>query len=153
MTVLGTDASLDAVPGTDVTELAVGTEGDVLHLRFTLANSIPGPGAPAGVEWAFTLRDRTFLAEGFREPQGTAFRYVLFEKVGDKTHYLRHDLQGRFDTFKGVMDIYVPLQSISAQPGTRITGAGEGDVDVHFFAQATVYMDTLTTTRGYVVPR
>lgn len=153
MTVLGTDPALDAAPAADVTELAIATEGDELHLRFSLANSIPVAGTAAGIEWTFTLRGRTFVAEGFREQEGTGFRYLLFEKFGDKTYVQRHDLEGRFDTFTGVMDIFVPLGSISAEPGRRIVGAGKGDVDVHVFAGATIYLDTLTTTKGYVVPR
>ena len=155
MTVLGTDPSLDAAPGGDLTEFAVARSGDDLHIRFTFANSIPGIGTygpPAGVEWLFKVGPRTFLAEGFQED--TDFRYILFEKVNETTYHQRIDMDGSFDTLAGTMDIFVPLQSIGAKPGTRIAGAGENDVDVHIHAGVqTIYPDTLTTNKAYVVPR
>ena len=154
MTVLGTDVSLDAPPGADLTEFAVARRGDQLHVRFTFANSIPGIGTygpPAGAGWLFEVNYRTFRVDGFQ--QGTGFRFVLFEKLNG-INYLRHDLKGSFDTIAGTMDIFVPLRSINAKPGDRIAGAGENDVEVHIEAGVDIiYPDTLTTTKAFVVPR
>ena len=154
MTVLGTDPASDAAPGGDLTEFAVAREGDALHMRFTFANSIPWTGTygpPAGIEWIFKVKDRTFLAEGYQ--QGSGFRFTLFQKNGDAWTQLE-DMEGSFDTIAGVMDIFVPLKSIAAKPGTRIGGAGENDVDVHIHAGVqTIYPDALTTTKDFVIPR
>ena len=151
---LGTDPSLDAPPGGDLTEFAVAKEGDQLHVRFIFANSIPGLGTygpPAGAGWLFEVNRRTFRVDGYQK--GVGFRFVLFEKLNG-TYYLRHDLDGTFDTIAGTMDIFVPLRSISARTDDRIAGAGENDVEVHVEAGVKIiYPDRLTTTRSFVVPR
>ena len=154
MTVLGTDPASDAAPGGDLTEFAVTRAGTALHMRFTFANSIPGTGTygpPAGIEWIFKVKNRTFLAEGYQ--QGSGFRFTLFENNGDAWTQLE-DMDGSFDTVAGVMDIFVSLKTIGAKPGTHVGGAGDNDVDVHIHAGTeTVYPDALTTTKDYVVPR
>jgi hypothetical protein len=152
LTVLGTDPALDAPPGGDLTQLAAATHGTDLHIQFTFANSIPVAGTygpPTGIQWAFKVRGKTFVAEAY--PDGASFGYVLFEIKGDAFEQIA-TLEGEFDTIGGILDIYVPLKTIGAKRGTKIVGAGENDVDVHVHAvAATEYTDQLTTTKGFVV--
>ena len=152
LTVLGTDASLDAPPGSDLTQLAAGVHGSDLHIQFTFANSIPVAGTYGpltGIQWAFKANGRTFVAEAY--PDGASFGYVLFEINGDAFKQIA-TLEGEFDTIGGILDIFVPLKSIGAKKGTKITGAGENDVDVHVHAGVTtIYPEQMTTTKGLVV--
>lgn len=152
LTVLGTDPSLDAPPGGDLTQLAVTTHGSDLHIQFTFANSLPVAGTfgpTAGIQWAFKSRGKTFLAEAY--PDGTTFGYTLYEVNGDALKQIQ-SLEGDFDTVAGVLDVFVPLQTIGAKKGTKITGAGENDVDVHVHAGVTSqYPDQMTTTKGFVI--
>jgi len=152
MTVLGTDPAMDAPPGGDLTQLAVTTHGSDLHVQLTLANSIPVAGtygAPTGIQWAFEVRGKTFVAEAY--PSGVTFRYVLFEKKGETFEQVAM-LEGEFDTIAGVLDIFVPLKEIGAKKGTLISGAGKNDVDVHIHGLVTtLYPDQMTTKKGYVV--
>ena len=152
LTVLGTDPALDGPPGADLTQLAAGVHGKDLHIQFTFANSIPvvGTHGPlAGVEWLFKSEGRTYLAEAY--PDTPDFGYILFEIKGDAFEQIA-TLEGNWDTVGGVLDIFVPLKTIGAKKGTKITGAGPDDVDVHIHALATtVYPDTMTTKKGIVV--
>jgi hypothetical protein len=152
LTVLGTDPALDAAPGSDLTQLAAATHGSDLHIQFTFANALPVIGTygdPTGIQWAFKSRGKTYVAEGY--PVGTSFGYTLFEITGGTFKQIA-DLEGNFDTAAGVMDIYVPLKTIGAKKGSKITGAGENDVDVHVHAgPATHYADQMTTEKGFVV--
>ena len=152
LTVLGTDPSLDAPPGSDLTGLAAGVHGSDLHIQFTFANSIPVAGTygpPAGLEWLFKVRGKTYLAEAY--PDYPNFGFVLFEINGDAFKQVA-TLEGEWDTIGGVVDIFVPLKTIGAKKGTAITGAGENDVDLHVHGVVTTqYTDTLTTTKGIVV--
>ena len=151
LTVLGTDPANDAPPGSDLTQLAAGVHGTDLHIQFTLT-SIPGAGSYgplAGIEWIFKSNGKTYLAEAF--PDGADFGYILFEKNGDAWTQTA-DLTGNWDTVAGVLDIFVPLKTIGAKKGTKITGAGPDDVDVHIHAGVTtIYPDAMTTSKGIVV--
>ena len=152
MTVLGTDPSLDAAPGSDLTQLAVTGHGSDLHIQFTFANSIPVAGTYGpltGIQWAFDVRGTTYVAEAY--PDGASFGYVLFQIDGDTFKQVA-TLEGEFDTVGGILDIFVPLKTIGAKKGTKIAGAGENDVDVHVHALLTDhYADQMTTTKGYVI--
>lgn len=152
MTVLGTDPSLDAAPGSDLTQLAVASHGKDLHIQFTLANSIPVAGTYGpltGIQWAFKVKGKTFVAEAY--PSGASFRYVLFEISGDSFEQVA-TLEGEFDTIAGILDIFVPLKEIGAKKGTKIAGAGKNDVDVHVHGVVTTYYpDQMTTKRAFVV--
>lgn len=152
MSVLGTDPSLDAAPGSDLTQLAVASHGADLHIQFTFANSIPVAGTygpPAGVQWAFKVKNRTFVAEAY--PNGRSFGYVLFEINGDTFEQVA-TLEGQWDTIGGVLDIFVPLKEIGAKKGTKIVGAGKNDVDVHVHGVVTTYYaDQMTTKKGFVI--
>jgi hypothetical protein len=151
MTVLGTDPSGDAAPGSDLTQLAVTTHGSDLHIQFTVA-SIPVAGTYGdltGIQWAFKSKGRTFVAEAY--PDTGSFGYVLFEIKGDTFEQIAI-LEGEWDTIGGILDIFVPLKEIGAKKGTKITGAGENDVDVHVHGIVTdYYADQMTTTKGFVV--
>lgn len=152
MAVLGTDPSLDAPPGSDLTQLAVTNHGTDLHIQFTFANSIPVAGTYGpltGIQWAFKVKGKTFVAEAY--PNGASFSYVLFQITGDTFKQIE-TLEGEFDTIGGILDIFVPLKTIGARRGTTIAGAGKHDVDVHIHGLVTTYYaDQMTTTRGYVV--
>ena len=153
MTVLGTDPSLDAPPGGDLTQLAVTSHGTDLHIQFTFANSIPVAGtygSPTGIQWAFKVNGKTFVAEAYPNDD-TTFSYVLFQITGDTATQLE-TLSGEFDTIGGILDVFVPLKTIGAKKGTKIVGAGENDADVHIHGLVTTQnADQLTTTKGYVV--
>lgn len=153
MTVLGTDPSLDAPPGSDLTQLAVTAHGPDLHIQFTFANSIPVAGTygpPAGIQWAFKVRGKTYVAEAY--PSGRTFLYVLFEIKGNSFEQVA-TLEGAFDTIGGILDIFVPLKTIGAKSGTKIAGAYKNDADVHIHGVATtLYPDQMTTTKGFKVP-
>ncbi len=152
MTVLGTDPSLDAAPGSDLTQLAATSHGKDVHIQFTFANSLPVAGTYGpltGIQWAFKVGKKTFVAEAY--PDGASFSYVLFEIQGDSFRQVE-TLEGNFDTIGGILDIFVPLKAIGAKKGTKIVGAGKNDVDVHVHAGVTTYYaDQLTTTKGFVV--
>ncbi len=152
MKVLGTDPSLDAPPGSDLTKLAVASHGSDLHIQLMLANSIPVAGTYGpltGIQWAFKVKGKTFVAEAY--PSGASFRYVLFRITGDTFEQVA-TLEGDFDTIAGVLDMFVPLETIGAKTGTKITGAGKNDVDVHVHGVVTTYYaDQMTTKRAFVV--
>lgn len=154
MKVLGTDPSLDGPPAADLVSLAAATHGADFHIRIGLANAAPVQGSypGAGIEWAFEVRGRTFLAEAHPEPG--AMRYTLFEISGDQLRQVKI-LEGDFDTATGLIDMYVPLQSIGARKGTRISGAGDGsaaDVDIHQHAgPASRELDAMTTKSDFVI--
>jgi hypothetical protein len=151
---LGTDPALDAPPGADLTALSVATHGSDLHIRIVLANALPVQGSypGAGIEWAFDVGSRTYLAEGHPEPG--AFRFTLFEVNSDSLRQI-DSLEGSFDWATGTLDMYVPLNLINAKRGTRISGAGANgteDVDVHQHAgPASRSLDAMATTQDFVV--
>jgi hypothetical protein len=154
MKVLGTDPALDGPPGADLVSLAAATHGSDFHIQIGLADALPVQGSypGAGIEWTFEVRGRTFLAEAHPEPG--AMRYTLFELVAGQLRQIEV-LDGAFDTDAGLIDMYVPLQSIGARKGTRISGAGDGsspDADIHQHAGvASQELDTMTTTSDFVV--
>jgi hypothetical protein len=154
MKVLGTDPALDGPVGADLVSIAAATHGADLHVRIGLANALPVQGSypGAGIEWSFEVRGRTFLAEAHPEPG--EMRYTLFEIAGDELRQLEI-LEGAIDTDSGLIDMYVPLQSIGARRGTKVSGAGDGstpDADIHQHAgPASRELDALTTTSDFVV--
>lgn len=154
MKVLGTDPALDGAPAADLVSLAAATHGSDFHIQIGLAQALPLQGSypGAGIEWAFEVRGRTFLAEAHPEPG--EMRYTLFEVQGDSLRQVEI-LDGAFDTDTGLIDMYVPLASIGARKGTKISGAGDGstaDADIHQHAgPASRELDALTTTKDFVV--
>lgn len=154
MKVLGTDPALDGAPAADLVSLAAAMHGADFHIQIGLAQALPVQGSypGAGIEWAFDVRGRTFLAEAHPEPG--EMRYTLFEITGDSLRQVKI-LEGAWDAQTGLIDMYVPLQSIGARRGTRISGAGDGstpDADIHQHAgPASRQLDALTTTSDFVV--
>lgn len=152
--VLGTDPTLDGPPAADLVSLAAAVEGAELRVQIGLANALPVQGSypGAGIEWAFEVRGRTFLVEAHPEPG--QMRYTLFEIQGDSLRQLEI-LDGTFDAATGLIDMYVPLQTIGARKGTKISGAGDGsapDADIHQHAgPASPQLDAMTTTSDLVV--
>jgi hypothetical protein len=154
MKVLGTDPALDGAPAADLVSLAAAIHGPDFHIQIGLAQALPVQGSypGAGIEWAFDVRGRTFLAEAHPEPG--EMRYTLFEIQGDSLRQVAI-LDGALDTATGLIDMYVPLQSIGARKGTKISGHGDGstpDADIHQHAgPASRELDALTTTEDFVV--
>ena len=154
MKVLGTDPALDGPPAADLVSLAAATHGSDFHVQIGLANALPVQGSypGAGIEWTFEVKARTFLVEAHPEPG--AMRYTLFEIVGDQLRQVKI-LEGAFDATTGLIDVYVPLSSIGARKGTKISGAGDGsspDADIHQHAGVTSQeLDSMTTTSDFVV--
>lgn len=150
--VLGKDPAFDAPPGGDLTQLAAGVHGKDLHIQFTFSTPFPVAGTYgplAGVEWLFKSEGKTFLAEAY--PDYPDFGFILFEIKDDAFEQIA-TLEGNWDTVGSVLDIFVPLKTIGAKKGTKITGAGRDDVDVHVHGLVTtLYTDKMTTRRGIVV--
>jgi hypothetical protein len=153
--VIGTDPAFDAPPGLDLTQIAVGRTGRDLEIRIWVEGMFPpGGGYPQvpGIQWMFKVRKRTFVAEAVATHGDGMF--FLFE-IKDGSAERLEDPEGTYDWTDGFIRIFVPLRSIGARRGTRIVGDREGgfDVDAHIHAFAQdVYVDTMTTDRGYVVP-
>jgi hypothetical protein len=149
---LGTDATGDAPPSLDLTYLQVGKVGTNLEIRIGIDGIVPElEGAdPAGIEWVFKSRNKTYLAEAYSEMGEPGF--LLFEVTGSSFKEIA-TLKGTYDHVDGFARILVPLKKIGAARGTKISGAGDADVDSHVHAVATThYSDTLDTKRAYVIP-
>lgn len=145
---LGEDPALDAPPGLDITYLEAGRNGKDLEIRLGMENMLPAIGGyPVlpGVEWLFTTGKRTFLAEAYVDSTAPAF--LLFEIKGD-TYETIGDIEGTYDPADGYVSMLVPLKTIGAKKGTKISGAGEDDVDshVHTLVGPTYYSDVMTTS-------
>jgi hypothetical protein len=150
---LGTDPSGDGPPALDITYLQVGKQGKALSVRIGVEGMFPEiggyPEAP-GIEWIFTVRGRTFIAEGVAGTDGPAF-YLFEEKDGSYTQL--ESPTGTYDHADGFIDILIPLKTIGAKRGAVVAGAGDNDVDAHVHAgPQTHYADTMTTTKSFVVP-
>ncbi len=159
---LGTDPANDAPPALDLTYLQVG-RNDVLladgktlkalEIRLGVFGMLPvvgGYDSLPGIQWAFDVKGRTFVAEAYvsaGQPQ-----FVLFELTGDTFQDLG-ELAGTYDWNDGYISMFVPLKTIKAKRGTVISGHGEeNDADAHVHGAGTYYADYLTTTEDYIVP-
>ena len=161
---LGEDPMGDSAPTLDIAFLDVGRSGiltdgraiPALEIHIGLHSMVPPTGGIPDVpayEWVFTVRSRTFIAEGVA---GRTPRFFLFELFKDGTFEQLEDPVGTFDEADGFIRISVPLSTIGARRGTVISGAdateGGGDVDAHVHHAGTTYVDVMTTTRDFVVP-
>lgn len=152
---LGTDPQLDAPVGGDITQLDAGVVGSNLAIRFHLSAMFPVQGTypEAGIEWAFDTGGKSFVAEGHPE-NGGAFAYNLFELAGASLREVG-TIDGEVDWAAATMTIYVPLKTIGARKGSRISGhgaSGTEDVDIHLHANAASrVLDTMATTDDLVV--
>ena len=150
---LGEDPANDAPPALDLTYLQAGADEKNLEIRIGVANMLPViggyPQAP-GVEWLFTTGSRTYLAEAY--VNNTEGEYLLFEMHDDGSYEEAGTLEGTYDPADGYISILVPLKTIGAKRGTKISGGGENDVDAHIHHAGTTYTDYITTTKGISVP-
>jgi hypothetical protein len=160
---LGEDPAGDAAPALDVTYLDVGIgrlldDGRAqraLEIRIGVDGMLPEiggyPEAP-GIEWAFKVGSRTFVAEGVA---GQTPRFFLFE-LKDGAFEQLDDPAGTYRAEDGFIRMGVALQTIGAKKGSVIrgvdaTGAG-GDVDAHVHHVGTYYADVMQTTRSFRIP-
>lgn len=148
---LGSDPSGDAPPALDLTSLKAGRSGNNLEIHIGIANMLPVIGGYPqlpGIQWAFDVKARTFIAEAFVAGRKPAF--VLFEDKGDSFEQLG-TLEGTYSD--GVIKMLVPLELIDARSGMKVTGAGANDVDAHVHLGPQTYVaDTLTTTKSLILP-
>jgi hypothetical protein len=156
MTRLGTDPDGDGYPSLDITYLDVGRNGRNLEIRIGLSNILPEirsiPEAP-GVQWAFDVKNRTFVAEG---APGRNPRFFLFELFDDGSYEQIGAPEGTYDAADGYLMLLVPLADIAAKKGTVISGTGPKgteDVDAHIHAVPgnDLYPDKMATTKDFVV--
>ncbi len=159
---LGTDPANDAPPALDLTYLQVGRNdvlladgktSKALEIRMGIFGMLPVVGgyeSLPGIQWAFDVKKRTFVAEAYI--QNAAPQFALFELTGDTFKDLG-SLTGTYDWNDGYISIFVPLKTIKAKRGTLISGHGEeNDADAHVHGVGTTYADYLTTTEDYIVP-
>ena len=151
MKTLGTDPAGDGPPALDLTALHAGRVGDDLQIHIGVANMLPVIGGYPqlpGIQWAFDVKGRTFVAEAYVDTRVPAF--LLFEVKGDAFEQIA-DLEGTYAN--DIIEMNVPLKLIGAKSGTKIVGAGENDVDAHVHAGPQTYIaDVLTTSKALVLP-
>ena len=147
-----------ALPAADIMELSVGRDGSNLVVLVHLFSGIPAQGSypGAGIEWSFDVRGRTYVAEGHPEPG--EMRYTLFEVINDTFTQIENARRGRSIRLTGEMVMNIPLGLIGAKPGTKVSGTGPKgteDVDIHQHAgpAGSPLLDSMATSRDYVVPR
>ena len=156
---LGTDPAGDGLPALDVTYLKVGRLRADLYIEIGVDKMLPPDGGVhqiAGIDWAFSARGRTFIAEAFVDAGAPDF--FLFEILHDGSHRQRASPAGEYTWSNGYIKMLVPLKSIGAKSGTVITHAdhSESGTDVsaylHPAGVTTQYIDTMKTTKDFVVP-
>lgn len=157
---LGTDPAGDAPPSVDITFLDVTRAGNDLEIRIGIDGMLPVTGGygEGPVEWVFKAGKRVFIAEAL---SGRTPRFFLFEVKGDTYEQLEAPT-GTYSADDGFARILVPLETLGAKKGTKISGfhdaipaidkPGGQDVDSHVHTSGTQYLDIFSTTRGYVVP-
>ena len=157
--VLGTDPALDGPPSMDLTSIAVARMGKALQIRLDLELMTPpwGSAIPLlpGVQWAFDVKGRTFVAEAYTDPTSNP-GFLLFEVLDHGGFKQLATIDGSYDWQDGFVDLFVPLKLIGAKKGTRISGTGKKgteDVDFHIhLGPHTEYADKMSTTKDFVVP-
>lgn len=156
---LGRDAAGDGLASLDVTYLKVGRLGADLYIEIGIDKMLPPDGGfhqIAGIDWAFGVKGRTFIAEAFVDAGAPDF--YLFEILHDGSHRQLASPTGEYTWSNGYINMRVPLKSIGAKSGTVITHAdhSESGTDVsaylHPAGVTTEYIDTMKTTKDFVVP-
>lgn len=156
---LGTDPAGDGTPALDVTYLKVGRLSSDLYIEIGVDKMLPPDGGVhqiAGIDWAFGVKGRTFIAEALVDIGGADF--YLFEVLRDGSHVQLDSPTGDYDWSKGYLSIRVPLKGIGARSGTVIShpdrSESGSDVSafVHPLGATTYYVDTMKTTKDFVVP-
>ncbi len=162
---LGEDPAGDGPPALDVLYLDVRkggllTEDGVfqgLEIQIGVSGMLPQIGGYPelpGIEWVFDVGKRTFVAEAVATRGEPLF--FLFELKDGQVQQLDSPA-GTYDAADGFIRMVIPLKTIGAKRGTRISGADEteggGDVDAHVhYPSGTYYADTMVTTKDFVVP-
>ena len=156
---LGTDMAGDGLPAVDVTYLKVGRVRANLYIEIGVDKMLPPDGGfhqIAGIDWAFGVKGRSFIVEAFVDAAGADF--FLFEILHDGRHVQLGSPTGRYTWTNGYINMRLPLKSIGARSGTRISHAqhSESGSDVsaylHPAGVTTHYVDTMKTTRDFIVP-
>ena len=156
---LGTDPAGDGLPALDVTYLKVGRLGADLYIEIGIDKMLPPDGGVhqiAGIDWAFGIKGRTFIAEAFVDAGAPDF--FLFEILHDGSHRQLASPTGEYTWSNGHLNMRVPLKSIGAKSGTVIGHAdhSESGTDVsaylHPAGVTTRYIDTMKTTKDFRVP-
>lgn len=156
---LGTDPAGDGLPALDVTYLKVGRLQADLFIKIGVDKMLPPDGGfhqIAGIDWAFGVKGRTFIVEAF--VNNGAPDFFLFEILHDGTHMQLASPTGEYTWSNGYIQMLVPLKLIGAKSGTTITHAdhSESGTDVsaylHPAGVTTEYIDTMKTTKDFVVP-
>ena len=156
---LGTDQAGDGLPALDITYLKVGRLGADLYIEIGVDKMLPPHGGihqVAGIDWAFGVRGRNFIVEAVVDAGAPDF--FLFEILDDGSHVQLGSPPGTYEWSNGYIDMRVPLRSIGARPGAVISHADDsdsgGDVSayVHPAGATTEYIDTMKTTKAFIVP-
>ena len=156
---LGTDPAGDGPPALDVTYLKAGRLRADLYIEIGVDKMLPPDGGVhqiAGIDWAFGVKGRNFIAEAFVDAGAPDF--FLFEILPDGSHRQLASPTGEYIWSNGHIKMLVPLKSIGAQSGTVITHASrsESGTDVsaylHPSGATTEYVDKMETTKDFVVP-
>lgn len=156
---LGTDPAGDGLPALDVTYLKLGRLGTNLYMEIGVDQMLPPDGGVhqiAAIDWAFGIKGRTFIAEAFVDAGAPDF--FLFEILHDGSHVQLPSPTGEYRWSNGYINMLVPLKSIGARSGTVIGHAhhSESGSDVsaylHPAGATTRYVDTMGTTKTFVVP-
>jgi hypothetical protein len=149
---LGEDPAGDGPPALDLTYVEAGRNGKDLEIRLGIEGMLPGiggyPSLP-GIQWAFDVKGRVFIAEAYVDRATPAF--LLFEDEGDTFRQVG-TIEGTYDFADGFISMLVPLGDVGARKGTKIKGAGDNDADTHVHHVGTTITDTLTTTKAFIVP-
>ena len=156
---LGTDPAGDGLPALDVTYLKVGRLGADLYMEIGVDKMLPPDGGVhqiAAIDWAFGIKGRTFVAEAFVDVGAPDF--FLFEILHDGSHKQLVSPTGEYSWSNGQINMRVPLKSIGAKSGTVISHPEHSDSGsdvsayVHPAGATTQYVDTMKTTKAFVVP-
>ena len=156
MTVLGEDPAGDGPAALDVTFLAVGKAGKALEIHIGVDGMLPGIGGYPqlpGIQWAFDVKGRTFVAEAYVDDPSP--RFLLFELMENGGFTQLAEIEGTYDSADGFIRLLVPLKDIGAKKGTKISGMGEPgteDVDAHVhLGPVTHITDAFATEKDYIV--
>jgi hypothetical protein len=157
MTVLGEDPAGDGPPALDVTYLAVGKAGKALEIHIGVDGMLPAIGGYPqlpGIQWAFDIKSRTFVAEAYVDNQNP--RFLLFELDENGGFTQLGELEGTYDSADGFIRMLVPLKDVGAKKGTKVSGMGPKgteDVDAHIHVgPVTEITDAFATERDYKIP-
>ncbi|MFN2388078.1 MAG: hypothetical protein ABR575_00515 [Actinomycetota bacterium] len=153
--VLGRDAAGDASADLDLTALMALRCGPDLGVMFFVDEvSLLSPKySVVHVRWAFDVDDRTFLVEA--ETTSTS-AFTLYE-LRESGPELIGSVRGYYDSLNDVIGISIPMSSVGATVGSRVSGADgfEGEDAIFAVSVGTPIhvVDSLGTRKTFIVPR